>query len=60
MYHAKLDDGSYWVHLTLDESGWEIVDARVDVRGKHACETPATFVEPGLDHVAIRVRKVRP
>lgn len=66
---SRLDDGSYWVHLRVDrpddggdpyrEHGFaRIVDARLDVRGKHAAETNAgDFNHPGLYHVALRVQK---
>jgi hypothetical protein len=67
---SRLDDGSYWVHLRVnrpDDGGMpdervfaQIVDARLDVRGKHAAETdPGDFKHPGLYHVALRV-KVQP
>lgn len=54
-----------WVHLTLDRPEpadpgprGVLVDARVDVHGRHVNEVPAGILEdPDLYHVAFRVRQ---
>jgi len=66
---ARCDDGSYWVHVRVDSAkdavesdggrpAGRLVDARLDVRGKHASECDAgDFADPGLYHLAVRVAR---
>jgi len=64
---VRLDDGSYWVHVSVnrpqDIIGNEdaakvgkLADARLDITGKHANEANiGDFENPGLYHLAVRV-----
>jgi hypothetical protein len=65
---ARTDDGSYWVHVRVDreedvlgESAdvvGQLVDARLDIKGKHASECDAgDFAHPELYHLAVRVAR---
>ena len=65
---ARTDDGSYWVHVSVNreedvlteaaEFAGQLVDARLDVRGKHAADCDAgDFTDPGLYHLAVRVTR---
>lgn len=64
---ARLDDGSYWVHLRVNrpDDGWDpdrvfakITDARLDILDKHAADCdPGDFANPKLYHVALHVKK---
>ncbi len=62
---VRCDDGSYWVHVRVDGTEEErslsvpvggIIDARLDIRGKHASDVDVgDFADPKLYHVALRV-----
>jgi hypothetical protein len=64
---ARCDDGSYWIHVRVDseadvraesaDHAGKLVDARLDIRGKHASECDAgDFGHPELYHLAVRVK----
>jgi hypothetical protein len=58
-------DGDYWVHIRVNtpercdsenEVMGKLVDARLDISGKHAGECDeGDFNHPGLYHLAVRV-----
>lgn len=63
---TRCSDGSYWVHVRVDSEddvkteasdvAGALLDARIDVRGKHASECSAgDFGHPDAYHVAVRV-----
>jgi uncharacterized protein (DUF2252 family) len=65
---VRTSDGDYWVHVRVDsaqdvateaaEQAGRIVDARLDIRSKHASETDVgDFAHPDLYHLAVRVTK---
>ncbi len=65
---VRCEDGSYWVHVRVDSEedvkaesagvAGRLVDARLDVRGKHAADCDAgDFANPGLYHLAVRVAR---
>lgn len=63
---TRCSDGSYWAHITRHESelgddirpAGRLVDARIDVRGKHASECDAgDFANPETYHVAVRIER---
>lgn len=65
---VRTDDGSYWIHVRVDhpsevvddEIAGKLIDARLDIKGKHAADTnPGDFAHPDLYHVAVRVQAVR-
>lgn len=69
---VRTSDGHYWVHvrvnrkdspgLGLVEGAVEgrLVDARLDITGKHASETSTgDFADPGLYHLAVRIEPRR-
>ena len=68
---VRTTDGEYWVHVRVDSaedakaSGGErvigkLVDARLDVRSKHASECDAgDFAHPDLYHLAVRIARDR-
>jgi hypothetical protein len=56
----------YWIHVRVDRPSDStddgervngvVLDARADVHGKHASETPVEYLgDPGLYHLAVRV-----
>lgn len=60
-------EADYWIHVRVNRDGemetvpgamnGQLVDARLDVKDKHASETsPGDFAAPGLYHLAVRVR----
>lgn len=68
---VRCSDGSYWVHVRVDSEAdvrskaadvaGKLVDARLDVRSKHASECDAgDFAHPDLYHLAVRVAQVKP
>lgn len=65
---VRTQDGDYWVHIRVAspeevlgeaaEVAGQLVDARLDVRGKHAGECDAgDFAHPELYHLAVRVER---
>jgi hypothetical protein len=63
---TRCADGSYWVHVRKDtaqdvreesaERAGRFIDARVDVKGRHASESSAgDFGHPDTYHVAVRI-----
>ncbi len=65
---VRTTDGEYWIHVRVDGPDdqranpdvivGKLVDARLDVRGKHASECDAgDFADPGLYHLAVRVAR---
>lgn len=66
---VRLPSGDYWIHVRVnnpahpngiceDDVPGRLVDARLDVVGKHASETDAgDFADPGLYHLAVRVAR---
>ena len=53
---ARCSDGSYWVHVRIDEGEGAVTDGRVDLRGRHATECDAGDLgHPDLYHLAVRV-----
>lgn len=63
---ARDEDGSdYWIHVSLNGENerealgvpeGRLVDARVDLKGKHASETDAgDLASPDLYHLAVRI-----
>jgi len=66
---VRTTNGEYWVHIRVNSSedvkvsggdrmAGELVDARLDVRGKHASECrTGDFGHPGLYHLAVRVAR---
>ena len=63
---ARCSDGTYWVHVRVnseddaraldDQVAGKLLDARIDVRGKHASESDAgDFAHPDAYHVAVRI-----
>lgn len=66
---VRTTDGEYWIHVRVNSADdarvsdgelveGRLVDARLDVRGKHASETDAgDFADPGLYHLAVRVAR---
>lgn len=66
---TRTSDDDYWVHLRVYENEdavltdgervpGQVVDARLDIRGKHASETAVgDFDHPGLYHLAVRVMR---
>ena len=65
---VRTTDNEYWVHVrinTPERDGPEeygvhgkLVDARLDVQGKHASDTNVgDFADPGLYHLAVRVAR---
>jgi len=64
---ARMDDGSYWVHLRINQEGSHqtladdqlagaFLDARLDVSSLHASDcNEGDFSHPDLEHVAMRV-----
>ncbi len=64
---ARCDDGSYWVHVRVDndedvlgeraECAGKLTDARIDIRSKGVAD-PGDFAHPDLYHVALRVAPV--
>ena len=67
---VRCDDGSYWVHIRVDHEATddfdlrmagELVDARLDIAGMSTAEAnTGDFDHPGLYHLAVRVKAVRP
>lgn len=68
---TRTSDADAWVHvrvnrpeddvvLACDAQVGHIVDARLDIKGKHASETDAgDFADPDLYHLAVRVSTMR-
>jgi hypothetical protein len=65
---VRTTDGDYWVHVRVDsaqdvaaevaDQAGRIVDARLDIRTKHASETDVgDFAHPDLYHLAVRITK---
>lgn len=62
---VRTSDNQYWVHVHVDkeadlhgphETTGKIVDARLDIRGKHANETDCgDFNNPDLYHLAVKI-----
>jgi hypothetical protein len=63
---VRTEDGEYWVHVRVDSAedvlneaadvAGKLVDARLDIKGKHASQcNPGDFADPGLYHLAVRI-----
>lgn len=67
---VRTTDEDYWVHVRVnkpdhtvdtDDPTGKIVDARLDILGKHASETKVgDFDNPKLYHLAVRVETEEP
>jgi len=58
---VRTTDDEYWIHIRVDRDETprgRIVDARLDIKGKHASETKVgDFENPNLYHLAVRIAK---
>jgi hypothetical protein len=65
---VRTTDGDYWVHVRVDTAtdvaaevadvAGKLVDARLDIRGKHASDCdPGDFRDPDLYHLAVMVAR---
>lgn len=65
---VRTTDDQYWIHVRVNTAAQlkedskvivgKLVDARLDVEGKHASEVnEGDFSDPGLYHLAVRIAK---
>jgi hypothetical protein len=55
--YTRLQNGDVWIHINPDVFS-EVIDFRVDHRGKHAGDHDV--ISPSTSHVAVRVAAIGP